>query len=97
MGKMHFQILEHGLTNWKTFVDSLLLAAAGWTRSDSVLSFPATPTPTTTSFIPNRREIRGLMIVVRYVGEIARWKKANVCIIQMELRISFEKYLKTSN
>ena len=73
------------------------LAAAWWTCSAAVISFPATPTPPTIIYIPNRREIRCWVIEERYEIEIGRYgEKDNLCIIQMELRISFEQYLKTS-
>ena len=51
------------------------------------------------AIFPNRREMRGLVIVSKYKygQEIARYRqKVYKCNILMEMKISFEKYLKTA-
>ena len=62
----------------------------------SVIS--CTTTAAAAAIFPNRREMRGLVIVFKYKygQEIARYRqKVYKCNILMELKISFAKYLKT--
>ena len=63
-------------------IKSILLATHQTDVSTSVIQIPATPTPTTTPIIPNRREIRDWVTVDRQIGSFYEVQNCFICVSQ---------------
>ena len=76
----------------------VILLVARLKGCTSVISCTTTAAAAAAAIFPNRRQMRGLVIVSKYKygQQIARYRqKVYKCNILMELKISFAKYLKT--